>query len=437
MSKKKTEPASSSKKNTSSKKEEKKTRGIKVRLYPTKEQITLMEISFGIDRFIYNYGLNIKKNLWNEKKESISWQTISKNITQIKKNNDEYKFLNVPSRSVIDQSLMKMDDAYQGFFKQGKGFPKFKKKGKCEDSFILTDPTTMLKNNKIKLPKLGVMKIRGLRKFEGRIKNVTIKKNKAGQHFATFVMEDVEKFCNPKLKTNSTKSIVGIDVNLENFLTDSNGNRIENPRIKKTYINKIKFYQREMSKLHRKTRRKNDESVDNKHLPIYQSRKYQKIKLKHAQIYNKITNKKQDFLHKLSMKYIKNHDVIIVEELKIQNMLKNHNLAESIAQVGWGEFFRQLEYKSKWYGSTFIKVKPHNTTKTCNKCNFVNNDLTLKDREWICPQCKNLLNRDENSAKNIKNKGIGSVLKASGGTELKFYPNTRDASISEDKIIFN
>lgn len=394
---------------------EKFSRSIKVRLYPNKGQLRIIENSFGIDRFVFNRALALKKSRWENHRENLSWIEIDKMFTLMKKSED-YSFLNISSRSVIQHSLQKLDRAYVNFFKNGSGFPKFKKKSISEECFVLSDPSTVIGESHLKLPKLGPMRIRGLRKFDGRIKNVTIKRNRAGQIFATFSLDDVTKTVRALSKERRS---VGIDVNLENFLTDSNGTRVENPRFKKEFVNKIKFYQRILAKLHRKTSRN-----DCSDLPKNQSRKYRETKLKLARIFNRISNKKSDFLHKLSSDYVKNHDKIIVEDLQISNMVKNHNLAEAISNVSWGEFFRQLEYKSKWNGVEYEKITPHNTSKTCSNCGEINSFLKLQDRIWICEGCNAKHVRDQNAAINIlKKSGRGTIRKASGGTATQVLPH--------------
>lgn len=401
---------------------EKFSRSIKVRLYPNKAQTHICDNSFGIDRFVFNRALALKKSRWENHRENLSWIEISKMFTLMKKS-EEYSFLNIGSRSVIEQSLQKLDRAYQNFFKLGMGFPKFKKKSISEDSFVLSDPSRIVGDKHMVLPKLGTIKIKGLRKFDGTIRNVTVKRNKAGEYFATFSIEDVEK--KQKIKDeNQIKKTVGIDVNLENYLTDSNGNRIENPRFKKFYLDRIKFYQRRLAKLYRK-------NPDKKANPNWkQSRKYREYKLKLARLFEKISNLKQDFLHKLSSSYVKNHDIIKVENLQIANMIRNHKLAEAIASVSWGEFFRQLEYKSKWHGVVLERVDANFTSKTCNVCGEINDNLLLSDRTWVCSSCKTEHVRDENAAKNIRNKtkstGRGTVRKI--GREIGALAQLNDSN---------
>jgi putative transposase len=367
-----------------------KRRSVKVRIYPNKKQEELLSKCFGCDRFIYNRSLKLRKERYESYKQNTSWVELCWNVTFLKRT-EEYQWLNEVPRCILDQAVIKLDKAYQGFFKLGRGYPKFKKK--FDNQSFTVSNKTKIKDNKIKLPKLEEMHIKGLRKFEGSIKNVTVIKNKSGQYFASWSVEDVKD-----IGTTTGQNTVGIDVNLENFLTDSNGNRVENPRFKQKVISKIKHYQRKVNKSTKGSNNRN------------------KYRLKLAKEYQKITNKKQDFLHKLSLSYVKNHDIIKVEDLKITNMIKNHNLAESISNVSWGEFFRQLEYKSSWYGKTFIRVDPKNTSRTCNSCGIINKKLKLKDRKWKCV-CGVEHIRDENASKNIKDKGI--VLKISGDIRKK------------------
>ena len=361
--------------------------------------MALIRRYFGAARFIYNEGLRLKIDRYQNFGENLSWIEIDKMVTFWKKT-EERAWMKIPARSVYQHSLQNLEKAYKNFFAGRSKFPRFKKRNDTQ-SFVLSDPSRIINGTHIKLPKLGLIRIRGLRNFSGDIKNVTITMNRAGEVYATFGVDLVVKTQAPKKPKKSKKlKVVGIDVNLENFLTDSDGNRVENPRFKKQVFNKIKYYQRRASKCVPKSKRKD------------------RWRLKVAREFQKVSNKKSDFLHKLSHNYVKNHDVIKVEDLRIKNMVKNHKLAEAISNVAWGEFFRQLEYKCEIYGKTFEKVDPRNTSKACNKCGELNIELTLKDREWTCANCGAIHVRDENSAKNIKNKkGKGIALKAIGGTD--------------------
>jgi putative transposase len=373
------------------------TRGIKLRLYPNNAQRALINKSLGCDRFIYNWALALKKRRYDEFKENIGWLELNHMITNIVKQSDEFSWLKEPSASVLTQSLMKLDSAYSKFFK-GAGFPKFKKRREF-NSFVLSDTTTVISDSQLKLPKLGIIKVAGFRKFEGRIKNVTVSKDASGNFYATFVMQDVEK----KIKDKSLpKKSIGIDVNIENFLTDSNGVRIENPRIKQKFSKKLKYLDRKMAKCKKVTNPKTGKKEFSKN--------YEKLRVKRARIFNKINNIKSDFLHKLSTNIVKNHDEVVIEKLQIRNMLKNHNLAEAISNVSWGKFFEMLRYKGQWYDCDIIEVSPHNTSQICSVCGEKSVDkLGLNVREWDCRFCGAHHVRDFNSAKNVQIRGTKKI----------------------------
>ena len=351
-------------------------RAIKVRIYPTPEQKNTLAQVFGCCRFIFNKALTLKKERYEATKENLSWIEISRMLT-VWKTEEATVWLATPPSSSLIQSLRHLDVAYQRFFKQGTGYPKFKKKGNVQ-SFTVADPTKIV-GNKIKLPKIEAMVIRGLRKFTGDIKNVTVTKNRANEYFASWSVDDVEPMTRP---TTPVPKTVGIDVNLENFCTDSECLRVENPKFKKAKVNKIKHLQRVLSK------------------KVKGSHGKEKARVKLAKVFQGIDNCKKDFLHKLSSYYVKNYDTIAIEDLQIKNMIKNHCLAESISNVAWGEFFRQLEYKAPWYGATVERKNPHNTSRECSDCGLVNKALTLKQRDWTC-ECGKHHVRDENAAKNI------------------------------------
>ncbi len=367
---------------------------MKIRLYPYKTQELLINKSFGCDRFIYNEFLNAKIIQYKLYGKSTNYNQDSAYLTEIKKDKD-FAFLNEVSSGALQSSLRKLNTAFQNFFKNGKGFPKFKKKG-VHESFTLTDPTTIIDENHIKLPKIGIVKCSGFGKkgTEYNVKNITVTK-RAGKYYLSFCYDVASKPRQSKKKLN----IVGIDLNLENFLTDSNNKRVENPRIKKHYLKKIKHYQRKISKSQKGS----------------QNRKKWILKLQKT--YQKIDNLKQEFLHKTANNYIQNHDVIVVEKLMIKNMVKNHKLAEAISMVSWGEFKRLLKYKAELAGKLYIEVDPHNTSKECHVCGTKNISLTLKDRQWSC-SCGAVHVRDHNSAINIKNKGKGIALKTWGDLDI-------------------
>jgi putative transposase len=376
-------------------------RAIKVRVYPTKSQVIELNQHFGCVRYIYNKALALKIGRYKEFKENLSIFEISKMITFWKKT-DELSFLKEANAQSLQQCLRHLDRAYKSFFKGG-GFPKFKKRS-SNQSYSVVGPVSVI-DNKIKFPKLGLLDCRGLRKFEGDIKTATISKNCSNQYFVSFCIDDIVKGPVPKI----IKKAIGIDLGLKDFLITNEGLKVSNPRFFKEVENKIKYYQRRMAK------------------SVKGSNSFKKWKLKAARLWQKINNLKSNFLHQLSYKLVKNHDLICVEDLKVSNMIKNRKLAKAISSVSWGEFIRQLKYKSEWYGTILEIVDPKYTSQNCStiNCNYRNKELTLKNRSWKCPVCNTIHDRDINASKNILIKGMDSILKSSGDISISLVNETR------------
>jgi len=375
-------------------------RALKIRVYPTKEQIKQLNISFGCTRFVYNQALALKINRWKEHKENLSVIEISKMLTFWKKTN-ERGFLKQANAQGLQQSLRHLDSAYKKFFKEKKGFPNFKKKSDKQSYSVVGNVSVSY--SKIKFPKIGFLNCRGLRKFCGTIKTATISKNPAGQYFVSFCVDDLKK----AEKAKEIKASIGIDVGIKTMATLSNGEKHHSPNHLKEIEGKLKFYQRKQAKCTKG------------------SKQFKKWKFKVARIWNKITNIKNDFLHKLSKDLVKNHDLISVEKLQIKNMVKNHKLARSILNMNWGDFFRQLEYKCEWYGKYFVKINPKRTSQECSDCGHINKELNLSVREWTCLKCKNHHDRDINASINIENRGVDSVLKSCGDILARGIYETR------------
>lgn len=365
-------------------------RAIKVRIYPNRKQLEMIHKSFGCARFVYNQALALKINRYQKFKENISIIEISKMVTFWKKTK-EREWLKEANAQGLQQALRHLDCAYNKFFKEKKGFPKFKKKSGTQ-SYSVVGSVSII-DNKIKFPKLGFLNCRGLRKFEGIIRTATVSKNSANQYFVSFCMDDIED----QPKTININSSVGIDAGIKTMAYCSNGHKYYSPNPLKEIESKLKYYQRRQARCKKG------------------SNSFKKWKLKIARIWNKITNIKKDFLHKVSLELVKNHDLISVEHLQINNMVKNHKLAHSILNMNWGEFFRFLEYKCDWYGKHFIKINPRQTSQECSNCHYINKDLKLSDREWICVECKTKHDRDFNASLNINKKGLDKFLKSSGG----------------------
>ena len=357
-------------------------KSFKVRIYPTKEQQSLLEKTFGASRFVYNYFLKLKSYLYQEFKIQISYNHTSKILTELKKQKSWLKFFD--SRA-LKNALKDLDNAYGKFYK-GSGYPKFKRKD-GKNSYRTNSVAIRVDNSFIKIPKVGIIKFRDNYRFEDKnilkIYNVTISKTTSGKYYASI---SAEVYIPCFERTNQS---VGIDLGLKDFAIFSNGEKISNPRILKHLEVK---YRRLAKAVSRKVRG---------------SANYQKAKLRLAKFHRYVANIRKDFLHKLSTKLVNSYDIICIENLNIKGLMKSR-LAKSFQDVSLYEFIRQLEYKARWYGKTISKVdRFYPSSQLCSKCGFKNKDVkNLNIREWTCPKCKVHHDRDINSAINILNEGL-------------------------------
>lgn len=367
-------------------------KSLKVRIYPNKKQEELIIKTFGCVRYVYNYYLDKRINAYKNCGESLSYNECSKDLTSLKK---ELEWLKEPDKFSLQSSLKNLDESYKRFFKGLGNFPKFKSKNNKKDSYTTrrSNKNIEIFENYIKLPKLGKVKYRDNSTIKGKILNVTISKTKTGKYFAAITYEkEIKKF-------EKTGSEIGIDLGLTDFAIFSNGEKIKNPRNYRNLENKLAREQKKLSKRQQLAKKKG--------LNLKNCKNYQKQKIKVARIHEKIANKRNDFLQKLTSDIVKNHDIICLENLNVKGMLKNKKLAKSISDVSWYEFIRQLTYKAKWYGKELVVIdRWFPSSKTCHVCGYKKKDLQLKDRSWICPICGTYHDRDINAAVNILNEGL-------------------------------
>lgn len=361
--------------------------GFKFRIYPNCEQQQKINCILGCVRFVYNHFLAIHRDEWKVNHNSLTYVKTSKLLTDLKKR-EETAWLKEADSYALQQSLRDLDHAYGNFFRKRARYPRFKSKHTHTQSYRTNNVNNCIRivDKKIKLPKLGFVKIKQSRTFEGRILNATINHTASGKYFVSLCVEmDKEK-----LVCFNAGGRVGIDVGLKEFYTDSNGNTVANTRILKKLSKKLAREQRRLS--HK----------------MPKSRNREKARIRVARVYERITNIRKDFLHKLSTQLARENQTIAVEHLNVKGMLKNHKLARSISDVSWSEFFRQLEYKTELHGGEVIKIDMfYPSSQICYNCGYQNTEIkNLSIREWTCPKCGIHHDRDINAAKNILHRAL-------------------------------
>ena len=363
-------------------------KAIKIRIYLTAEQVDFINKQLGCCRFVYNNCLAFRKDSYQNEHVSVSSSSAVKHITSLKKDNEWLK--DVHSK-VLQQSVRDMNQAYDNFFKLHRGFPKFKSKHDNRQSCRFPkDAFIGVRGNRIDLIK--VLKDihfkcsrndeRYLNRNQDKVKSITLSKEPNGKFYLSVLIDK------PLRQVPQSSSMVGLDLGIKDFAVTSDGQVIENIHFKKNEESRLKRLQRQISK------------------KVVGSKNREKARLRFAKLNEKIRNRKLNFLHDVTNHLIDENQVIVMEDLNVKGMVRNHKLAESISEVNWGEFRRILTYKAAWHGRQLVFIdRFYPSSKRCNHCGYINKGLTLKDRQWVCPECGSLIDRDYNAALNILEEG--------------------------------
>ena len=370
-------------------------KAFKYRIYPNKAQQALLQATFGCCRFVYNKTLDIRKTAYETDKTKLSKFDLIKKIKPLK---GEFPWLRDIPSVCLPQAVDSMDRAYQNFFKSGKGYPKFKSKHRsrkaCKFPYPFCD--VLQGRSHLKLSKLGLVKYKKDREFTGVLRHIVVTQESDGKYYAScLVVTGIEA---PKPQPVKASTTVGIDLGLKDFIITSDGHKISNPRF-------YTIIDRHIARLQKHEARKTKGS-----------KRRARIRLKINKLYVKKRNLIKNYIYHVVKTLLRESQTLIMEDLNIGGMVKNHKLAKSIQNVCWGELRRVLEYKSKWLGHNLIFIdRWAPSTKTCSHCGFHNSTLTLSDRSWTCPGCGTHHDRDVNAAINIKRMGLAKVLPAVRG----------------------
>jgi putative transposase len=357
-------------------------RGYKYRAYPTLEQAQWLEREFGAGRFVYNHFLEARRTHYQQTGTGLSYAGTAAQLTRLKREG-EYDWLRLSNSQMLQQKLIDLDTAFVNFFKKRSGYPQFKSR-RGRQSFRVPQ-AFRVEGNRVKLPKLETalrFKLHRPLPEGAALKSVTVSRTPSGKYYVSFLVEETAAVPAP------ATGEVGIDLGLHSFLATSDGYKEPHPK----HLNQGRQKLRRLKRRHSRCKQS--------------SANCEKARRKLARQEEKVAHQRQDFLHRQSHKLVDENQAISVETLAVKNLMANPKLARSIADSGWGEFVRQLEYKAEWNARELHKVdRWFPSTQLCHRCNYRNPALTLADRAWVCPNCGTHHDRDINSAINIRDAG--------------------------------
>ena len=397
-------------------------RAVKIRLYPNNEQAIMINKLLGCYRVVYNQCLARKIKSHEETKTSENLSTLGRFVHHELLKDDNFAWLREQNTKVLKQAVKDMLTAYKNFFERHTGYPKFKSKrdnkqscrfelgaiSKCNDYTTYHISLANIRNIKFRCNEKYTQY---LQKHHDDIRQATLSKLPCGEYYLSILVDgDLTH------KVKESNAAVGIDLGVKDFVITSEGEVFNNLHFKKSETNKIKWIQRKLSKKQKGSKNRN------------------KARIKLAKLYKKINDRKQYYLHTVSNSLIDENQVICMEDLNVKGMVKNHNLAESICEMNFGGFRRMLEYKAQWYNRKIVFVNRfYPSSKICHNCGYNNKSLTLKDRQWICPQCGEVIERDYNAALNILDEGLRIIGCSTPEFTLADYP-TADDRLSDEVL---
>ena len=364
----------------------------KVRMYPNKKQSEDLMQFFGNCRFVYNQMLEMQSTRYKNGGKYVSTFGMDYMLKALKQ---EYPFLKLSPSQSLQQACSNLNTAFTNFFKKIAGYPRFhSRKGKQTVHFL---QGCAINHGKLKLPKLGTARFRGLPLQDDLvIKQVTVSYTPSHKFYASILVQ-----CDSQALPKTNKQ-VGLDMGVADLVIQSNGEKVPTKKYSKLE-RKLVLWQRKTARRRELAKQEiaKAKHYEDRELTLDNFSNYQKAKLQVAKLYEKIANRRKDYLHKVTTNLVREYDLIAIEDLKTANMVKNHHLAKSISNQGWGMLKEMLQYKCEWYGKQLVTVSPKNTSRICSSCGADTGKKPLDIREWTCPECGAHHDRDVNAAKNI------------------------------------